>query len=296
MSISSINGVAASGISTLNGLSYSLVSNYNGVVAPPPTPPTPPPLATFVTSSLLTYWDPNDSGSRTVYPFDPAYSCSRDLARNYTSSWYNDNNSGSLMLVGSVFRNFTSGSINLTTIYFDGVNDAAALRPIASPAWAGDPNNINTLKTFSYEGWFHSSGSWIAGGNWISAAGNGGMRIRANNTSGQIWTYTPQMALAITPGGTIGTNAWRHVVITMQDINTSNDRFRGYVDGVLVFQDLTGNYIPNYNFSEFMLGTFFFSSEFQRMYVGEFRRYNKELTAAEVLQNFSSSAARYGRL
>jgi hypothetical protein len=197
---------------------------------------------------------------------------------------------------GAYFRNFTSGSINLTTIYFDGVNDAAALRPIGNPSWAGNPNVINSLKTFSYEGWFHSSGSWVSSGNWISAPGNGGMRIRANNTSGQIWTYTPQMALAVTPGGTIGTGAWRHVVITMQDINTSNDRLTGYVDGVQVFQDTTGNYVPNYNFAEFMLGTFFFSSEFQRMYVGEFRRYQKELTAAEVLQNFSSSAARYGRL
>ena len=104
------------------------------------------------------------------------------------------------------------------------------------------------------------------------------------------------MALAVTPGGTISTNVWRHVVITMQDIDATNDRFRGYVDGVQVFQDTSGNYNPSYNFSEFMLGTFFFSSEFQRMYIGEVRRYNKELTLAEVQQNFSSSAARYGRL
>jgi hypothetical protein len=32
------------------------------------------------------------------------------------------------------------------------------------------------------------------------------------------------------------------------------------------------------------------------MYVGEIRRYQKELTGAEVLTNFSSSATRYGRL
>ena len=294
MAIATINGVTAGNIATLNGISYSLVSTYNGVVSSSAAPA--PASASFVTSSLLTYWDPNDSGSRTVYPFDSAYSCSRDLARNYTSSWYNNDTSGSLLLVGAVFAPFTSGSINLTTIYFDGVNDAAALRPLANPAWTGDPNVINTLKTFSYEIWLHSSGSWVNSGNWISAPGNGGMRIRANNTSGQIWTYTPNMATSVTPGGTIGTGAWRHVVITMQDIDATNDRFTGYVDGVQVFQDTTGNYVPNYAFAEFMLGTFFFSSEFQRMYVGEVRRYNKELSSTEVLQNFSSSAARYGRL
>lgn len=296
MSIATINGIPAGNIATLNGISYSLVSTFNGVVSSSAAPPAPA-SASFVTSSLLTYWDPNDSGSRTVYPFDSAYSCSRNLALNYTSSnFYNNDTSGSLLLAGATFTNFTSGSINLTTIYFDGVNDAAALRPIVNPAWTGDPNVINTLKTFSYEIWLRSSGSWISSGNWISAPGNSGMRIRANDTSGTIWTYTPNMALAVNPGGTIATNIWKHVVITMQDIDATNDRFRGYVDGAQVFSDTTGNYVPNYNFAEFMLGTFFFSSEFQRMYVGEVRRYNIELTAAEVLQNFSSSAARYGRL
>jgi len=295
MAISTINGVTAGNIAILNGVSYSLVSTYNGVASSSAAPP-PTPTGSFVTSSLLTYWDPNDSGSRTVYPFDSAYSCSRDLARNYTSSWYNDNNSGSLLLGGAIFTNFTSGSVNLTTYYFDGVNDAAYLRPIASPAWAGDPNVINTLTTLSYEMWLRSSGSWISSGNWISAPGNGGVRVRANDTAGVIWTYVPNVALATTPGGTLATNVWNHLVITLQNVDATNDRLTGYVNGVQVFQDTTGNYVPNYNFAEFMLGTFFGSSEFQRMYVGEVRRYQKELTGAEVLTNFSSSAARYGRL
>jgi hypothetical protein len=295
MPIATINGVTAGNISLLNGISYTLVSTYNGVVSSS-APAPPPATSSFVTSSLLAYWDPNDSGSRGLYPFEAGISCSFNLAHNYTSSVHTQNGSGSLYLGGTIFRNFTSGSVNITTYYFDGVNDFAALRPIANPAWTGDPNVVNTLTTLSYEIWLRSSGSWISSGNWISAAGNQGVRVRANDTSGQIWVYVPNVATAVTPGGTVSTNVWNHLVITLQNVNATNDRLTGYVNGTQVFQDTTGNYVPNYALAEFMLGTFFFSSEFQRMYVGEVRRYNKELTSAEVLTNFSSSAARYGRL
>lgn len=293
MSISSINGVPAANISTLNGISYSLVSTFNGVVSSSAAPPAPA-SASFVTSSLLAYWDPNDSGSRAVYPFDSAYSCSLNLAPNYTSSVFNTNGSGSFLLGGAIFTNFTSGSVNLTTYYFDGVNDAAYLRPIANPAWTGDPNVVTNLKTFSIEMWLRSSGSWVTAGNFYSAAGNSGNRTRANDAAGVVWYYAPNVNSGVT-GGTLATNVWNHFVVTMADLNVTNDRMKGYINGVEVFSDTTGNYNPNYNFSEWIVGSFFGASEFQRMYVGEIRRYQKELTGAEVLTNFSSSAARYGR-
>lgn len=294
MSIATINGVTAGNIATLNGISYSLVSTFNGVVSSSAAPP-PTPTGSFVTSSLLAYWDPNDSGSRAVYPFDAAYSCSLNLAPNYTSSVFNTNGSGSFLLGGATFTNFTSGSVNLTTYYFDGVNDAAYLRPIGNPAWTGDPNVVTNLKTFSIEMWLRSSGSWVFQGNFWSAAGNSGCRTRANDTAGVIWYYAPNVNAGVT-GGTLATNVWNHFVVTMADLGATNDRMKGYVNGTEVFSDLTGNYAPNYNFSEWIVGSFFGSNEFQRMYVGEIRRYQKELTGAEVLTNFSSSAARYGRL
>jgi hypothetical protein len=294
MAISTINGVTAGNIAILNGLSYSLVSTYNGIVSSSAAPPTPS-SASFVTSSLLAYWDPNDSGSRAVYPFSTAFSCSLNLAPNYTSSVFNTNGSGSFLLVnGAYFRDFTSGSVSLTTYYFDGVNDYAALRPIGNPAWAGDPNVVTNLKTFSIEMWLRSSGSWINGGNFYSAAGNSGNRTRANDTAGVIWYYAPNVNSGVT-GGTLATNVWNHFVVTMADLNATNDRMKGYVNGVEVFSDTTGNYNPNYNFSEWLVATFFGGSEFQRMYTGEIRRYQKELTLAEVQQNYSSSKARYGR-
>jgi len=292
MAISSLNNVPVANILTLNGTSFSVIEDWGGA----PIPPTPPPSVTFVTQSLLAYWDPNDAGSRAVYPFNTAFSCSLNLAPNYTSSVFNTNGSGSFQLVnGAYFRNFTSGSVNLTTYYFDGVNDYAVLRPIGNPAWAGDPNIVTNLKTFTIEMWLRSSGSWVGSGNFYSAAGNSGNRTRANDTAGVVWYYAPNVVSGGT-GGTLTTNVWNHFVVTMADLGATNDRLRGYINGTQVFSDTTGNYNPNYNFSEWLVGTFFGNNEFQRMYVGEIRRYQKELTGAEVLTNFSSSATRYGRL
>jgi hypothetical protein len=286
MSIRSINGVTAGNIATLNGVSYSLVSTYNGVVSS---------LATlsFVTTSLMDYWDPADIGSRFVIS---GVSASRNLSSNYTSSVYATNGSSSLGLAGTIFTTFTSGSVSTDVYYFDGVNDYAQITPInTAAAEPGNPRVVTNLKVFTLEMWLRSSGSWINNCNWVSMAGNTGTRARANNTSGQIWIYSPNVALATTPGGTISTNDWNHFVLTMADVNATNDRLTGYVNGTQVFQDTTGNYAPNYNFSQVMYGSFFGSSEFQRMYMGEVRRYNIELTSAEVLTNFSSSRARYGR-
>lgn len=292
MSIATINGIPAGNIATLNGISYSLVSTYNGIVSSSAAPPTPA-SASFVTTSLMDYWDPANTGSRFVIS---GVSASRNLSSNYTSSVYATNGSSSLGLAGAIFTTFTSGSVTTDVYYFDGVNDYAQITPINAPASeSGNPRVVTNLKVFTLEMWLRSSGSWINGGNWVSMAGNSGTRTRANDTAGVVWHYAPNVTTGGT-GGTLTTNIWNHFVVTMADINASNDRLTTYINGTQVFQDTTGNYAPNYNFSQIMYGSFFGSNEFQRMYVGEVRRYNIELTAAEVLQNFSSSAARYGRL
>ena len=147
--------------------------------------------------------------------------------------------------------------------------------------------------------WVRSNGNWVSGGNFYSWSGNGGNRIRPNNTAGTslFMAYYANGMVSFGGAGSAGTAArdvWHQFVVTMTDLG-ANDRLRGYINGTLVFQDLTGNYAPNYNFAQIMFGSFFGNSEFQRMYVGEIRRYNRELTAAEILTNWSSSAAYYGR-
>ena len=290
MSIATINGVTAGNISLLNGISYTLVSTYNGVVSSS-APAPPPATASFVTTSLMDYWDPANTGSRFVIS---GVSASRNLSANYTSSVFATSGSSSLGLSGPIFTTFTSGSVSTDVYYFDGVNDYAQITPINNPVETGNPRNVTNLKVFTLEMWLRSSGSWIANSNWVSMAGNTGTRARANDTAGVAWYYAPNITTGGT-GGTLTTNVWNHFVITMADINASNDRITGYINGTQVFQDTTGNYAPNYNFAQIMYGSFFGSSEFQRMYVGEIRRYFIELTSAQVLTNFSSSRARYGR-
>jgi len=289
MPIATINGITAGNISLLNGISYTLVSTYNGVVSSS-APAPPPATASFVTTSLMDYWDPADTGSRF---FASGISQSRNLSSNYTSSVYATNGSSSLGLAGTIFTTFTSGSVSTDVYYFDGVNDYAQITPINTAASEpGNPRVVTNLLNYTLEMWVRSSGSWVGSGNWISMAGNTGTRARANDAGGTRWFYAPSVTAGGT-GGTMAQNVWNHFVITMANLG-ANDRMTAYVNGVQVFLDTTGNYVPNYNFSQVMYGSFFGSSEFQRMYVGEIRRYNIELTSAQVLTNFSSSRARYG--
>ncbi len=257
-----------------------------------PIIPTPPLVtSSFVTTSLMDYWDPANISSRVVIS---GQSRSLNLSSNYTSSVFATSGSSSLGLSGPIFTTFTSGSVSTDVYYFDGVNDFAQITPITNPVEAGNPRNVTNLLNYTLEMWVRSSGSWVANGNWVSMAGNTGTRTRANDSSGTRWFYAPSVTAGGT-GGTMAQNVWNHYVITMANLGT-NDRMTAYVNGVQVFLDTTGNYAPNYNFAQIMYGSFFGSSEFQRMYVGEIRRYFIELTSAQVLTNFSSSAARYGRL
>ena len=257
-----------------------------------PIIPTPPLVtSSFITTSLMDYWDPANISSRVVIS---GQSRSLNLSSNYTSSVYATNGSSSLGLVGPIFTTFTSGSISTDVYYFDGINDYAQITPINSPvSESGNPRVVTNLKNYTLEMWLRNSGSWVANGNWVSMAGNTGTRTRANDASGTRWFYAPAVTAGGT-GGTMVTGSWNHFVITMADLNATNDRMTAYVNGVQVFQDLFGNYNPNYNFAQVMYGSFFGSSEFQRMYVGEIRRYNRELTSAEVITNYSGSKARYG--
>lgn len=288
MSISSINGVPTSSLSFWIGVSFPTLGGWNGdIILPPPPPPV---TSSFVTTSLMDYWDPAVISSRTVVS---GQSRSLNLSTNYTSSVYASNGSSSLGLAGPIFTTFTSGSVSTDVYYFDGVNDYAQIAPInAAASESGNPRVVTNLLNYTLEMWVRSSGSWVGSGNWVSMAGNSGTRARANDSSGTRWFYAPSVTTGGT-GGTMAQNVWNHFVITMANLG-ANDRMTAYVNGVQVFLDTTGNYVPNYNFSQVMYGSFFGSSEFQRMYVGEIRRYNRELTSAEVITNYSGSKARYG--
>jgi hypothetical protein len=298
MSISSINGVPTSSLSFWIGVSFPTLGGWNGDIVTPPTPP--PVTASFITKNLMDYWNPLDAASSTTISIGGTIrSQSLNLSANYTSSLFASNGSSSLVYAGPVYTSVVTNGVTTPCYYYDGSNDYSQIYPITNPPETGNPRVTTNCKIFTVEMWVRSNGDWINGGNFYSWSGNSGNRIRPNNNTGNspFMGYYANGMVSFGAAGSAGTaarNVWHQFVVTMTDLG-ANDRLRGYINGVQVFQDLTGNYAPNYNFAQIMFGSFFGSSEFQRMYVGEIRRYNRELTAAEILTNWSSSAAYYGR-
>jgi hypothetical protein len=291
MSIRSINGIPINNISQLGETSYNAVDSFNGS-----------PSAVFVRSNLIAFWDPSIVSSRgTILSGSTELSCSFNLTHHYTSSVWTTSPSGNFALFnGAYFRNFTTQSIvDTDTYYFDGVNDYGRLWTVANPAQSGNPSNINTLVNFTVEMWLRSDGNWVANGNWWSARANNGSRTRANDLTGQLYFLNPNMNAGQTLATTLPRNVWNHYVITMANVNATNDRLTAYINGSQVFQDTTGNYVPGNTLADFIVAaggtsaTLF--SEFQRMYVGIIRRYNTELTSTQVSQNYNAERARYGR-
>lgn len=228
----------------------------------------------FVTTNLQTYWDANTQGN--PWP---------DLHQTYNSTLYSYNLG---LANGAAFT--TIGGVN--ALYFDGVNDVAGvgIRPI-DPA---DPMYTATLLDYTVELWIRSNGAWLTGGQIWAQAYNQGSRMRWSGSAMVI--YAPNIdTFATSYGGTAvwTTNTWHHLTVTMENLG-ANDRIRVYRNGVQVGQDTTGNYAPTLAAMDFYLATWNGSSELQRLYVGLGRRYNRGLTAAEVLQNFNAEKSRFG--
>lgn len=282
-----VNGTLTDNIIRINGVPIDNIYKFNGIelsIIPPPT-------ASFVTSSLIAYWDPDVASSRGPLTLSTGVvvSASFDLTYLYTAS--NAAYTRSLTLRnGADFIDFTSGGLNTKVVYLDGVNDYAVAT--SSIANTGDPFRINELLNYTTEIWVRSSGSWINSGNWWSAAFNTGTRIRANNTTGSVWYYAQGIAESVT-GGSISINTWNHVVLTMANVG-ANDRMTLYVNGTQSHQDTVGNYTPSQASGHFYVGGRQENAELQRMYYGIIRRYNKELTLAEIQQNFDAEKSRYG--
>lgn len=288
MSISSINGITTSGISTLNDTSYSTIRTFNGAST----------LLNIVTDSLFAFWDPTTEGSIGTFVYSgTTYSGAADLSYLYTAS--DSAVTRSLgVFSGAVFTTFSSGSLTQRVMYVDGAGGdylgGFHLTRGYLTASATDPAKVNTLLNFTNEFWIRSSGSWLNDGALYSAVYNQGSRTRFNSSGGH-WAYAPNVIAGGSLGGTFATNTWHHYCVTMANVDATNDRLTIYKDGVQVGQDTTGNYAPTHVQAEFFIGSWNSVSELQRMYVGEVRRYNRELTATEVLQNYNASKHRYGK-
>lgn len=235
------------------------------------------PAPAFVTSDLHGYWDALPANQGSPWP---------DLSPTYNPA---NTQLHPLSLANSPIFTTAGGA---DCLYLNGVNQFAAWTNNAAYGTA-DNYFVATLKQFTQEIWIRSNGNWILNGNIYNAGFNLGSRARFTSaTNGTSWFYNLNMLNGGNLGGNWLPNIWWHFCVTMEDLG-ANDRFSVYKNGVLVAQDLTGNYAPTYNQANFYYGMLS-TSEYQRMYIGLGRRYGRALTDAEVLQNFNAEKARFG--
>ena len=226
------------------------------------------------TDELLGWWDPSqgNAGDTIVPSLAHAYGFTA-LDHYQTSS-----------------RTFLVDFNGLTCWYLDGINDVIGTANIGV---AGTAFPLNTNATnFTIEGWVRSNGGWISNGNWWNMGYNGAYRNRFTS-SGNLWNY-PKTARQTS--GTFATNTWWHITVTMKSNSAGSrfDRLTVYKNGSLMQQWTGINQDPTQSGTTNFWGAFSGSAEFGRFYLGMHRRYNVELTAAEVAYNFDLEKSQYG--
>jgi hypothetical protein len=119
---------------------------------------------------------------------------------------------------------------------------------------------------------------------------------QGTNTDRYYITFTQSSQIGIIRGnpasslglGTKPLNAWYNIVMTW-----TTSSFSGYVNGTFV---TSSTYTGNGTVSNFALGSFFspYSSQVFSGSIASTQIYNKELSAAEVLQNYNAQKSRFG--
>lgn len=188
--------------------------------------------------------------------------------------------------LNSVFYNgCQEASIDGTTaVYFDGADDRLRISNNNVYTWP----DIYTAQTgWTIEVWFRSNGSWLGNGNIWSAYINAGARIRMEGSTLRYPAIKSGTAHSVT---TLSTNTWYQVVTTY----TNNDGFRTYVNNASPVYQSSGWNPETWFGGLVQFGAYNTTSEFQRMYLGCYRIYNRPLSAAEVEQNWNNDKETYG--
>jgi hypothetical protein len=232
------------------------------------------PLLPIVTSNLIGYWDAKPANQGFPWP-DISSTYNPSNTQNHPLS---ASNSPIFTTAGGADCLYLNGSLQSVQWVNAVYGTADLFRPILNPQ-------------FTEEFWIRSNGAWLSNGQIFNAGFNTGTRTRIT-TPTSVWSYNVGMNSGVTLGTGFATNTWWHICFTMRNLGT-NDEFLIYRNGVVVGSDLNGNYNPTYTNPNYYLGVFS-GSEYQRIYFGLGRKYNRALTAAEVLQNFDSEKARFG--
>jgi hypothetical protein len=98
--------------------------------------------------------------------------------------------------------------------------------------------------------------------------------------------------------GSYPINTWMQFVFTMEDLGATNDLFKVYKNGTLIYTDSTGNYTPSSAiWAATMISTYNQgdnNGEYGAYWLGLMRSYTVPLTQAEVTTNWNNTKSRFG--
>jgi hypothetical protein len=152
----------------------------------------------------------------------------------------------------------------------------------------------STRKNFTYEMWIQKR---LADSQNFFSQFNEALRVRSNSTS--------NVEIAVLNGmgnsnisGSYPINTWMQFVFTMEDLGATNDLFKVYKNGTLIYTDSTGNYTPSSAiWAATMISTYNQgdnNGEYGAYWLGLMRSYTVPLTQAEVTTNWNNTKSRFG--
>ncbi len=201
-----------------------------------------------------------------------------DETSGTTAADSSGNNNIGTLINGPVW---TAGKYG-NALSFDGTNDYINI---------GSLNGLDTTQSITLEAWVNfnniddpaeryiiGSRPISAGSDTISLAGmNGGMRI-----------FTQNQGRGVSFFGAVSNNTWNHIV-GVREVNGTNETLKLYVNGVLkgtnTYTSLS--IIPNYWAIGRLGGT---AAYYYKGLIDEVKIYNRALTAAEVLAEYSGGS------
>ena len=218
------------------------------------------------------------------------------------TSWFDvySNVTGSL-INGPTYTNVgASSSINLDgtndAIYFNPSSSLTGLGPLTANMWLNikDAGAVLFYKSNGNDdrGWFIEYGDSVGG-----STGNNGFGFGAASTSNTLRYYINKTQYA--------TGSWVNFAVTWDGVfpNTSGTGVKIYINGTQNTNTVSvvagsGTHLPDTDADPLMFGesdpTGTSNANYYSGSVGILSLYNRELSAAEVLQNYNALRSRYG--
>lgn len=246
--------------------------------------------ATFVTRGMDGLWDPAAPGG-----YSPG------VLHNISGHFQAPGHHMYFFYNEAFARNetlLTSGGVP----YIDLVNTNNSVRAILG-LWGyiapytyttNDTFYIANRKNFTYEIWVQKK---LNDSQNIISQFNEAFRVRSNSIGGFEIAVLNGMG-ASNVSVSMPANTWMQLVFTMEDLGSTNDLFKAYKNGTLVYTDSTGNFTPSSsqwastNISTYNAGDT--NGEWGAYWLGLMRTYTVPLTQAEITTNWTNTKSRFG--